>query len=516
MIKKYLKKDYQIEAYGNIAMFKVPVEEIKTVCLELIFKSSLELKTIAAQDLGQNKFKINYVYGAPLENIYLVPFIEITESAGFPSIANEIHAASGFERKIHTFFGLEPIGHPHLRPILLHENWPSNQFPLRKDFKWNKRPEIAKNTYEFEEIQGEGIYEIPVGPVHAGIIEPGHFRFSVSGEEIINLESKLGYTHKGSEKLFETLSMLDKIKLSERISGDSSFSHSLAFCQAVEILAEIKVPENALWLRVIFSELERLANHFGDIGFILQDTGYSFGGSQGQRLREIMMRWNERLTGSRFLRDVNTIGSVKKSISPLQISELRDDLQKIWTDFSEIMEIVRNESTVTNRLEKTGKLDQDIALDHGVVGLVARSTGIDCDARRDYPYAAYDKIKFEVASFNEGDVKARFDVRVKEVETSINILMKALSQLSQSDETGAPTEIKLQKNSYAIGLTEGWRGEILYFVATDSNGVISRVEVRDPSFINWTVVGHAGKGNVVPDFPLINKSFNLSYSGNDL
>lgn len=516
MLKKYLKKDYTTETHGNITMFKVPVEEIKAVCLELFLDSSLELKTITAQDLSQNKFKIIYIFGVPGGNIFIVPYIIVSEEEGFPSIANEIHTASGYERKIHTFFGLEPTGHPHSRPILLHENWPFNQFPLRKDFKWSKRPEPANNIYEFEEIQGEGIYEIPVGPVHAGIIEPGHFRFSVSGEEIINLESKLGYTHKGSEKLFETLSMLDKIKLSERISGDSSFSHSLAFCQAVEILAEIKVPENALWLRVIFSELERLANHFGDIGFILQDTGYSFGGRQGQRLREIMMRWNERLTGSRFLRDVNTIGSVKKSISPLQISELRDDLQKIWTDFSEIMEIVRNESTVTNRLEKTGKLDQDIALDHGVVGLVARSTGIDRDARRDYPYAAYDKIKFEVAGFNGGDVKARFDVRVKEVETSINILMKALSQLSQSSETGAPTEIKLKNNSYAVGLTEGWRGEILYFVATDSKGAIDRVEVRDPSFINWTVVGHAGKGNVVPDFPLINKSFNLSYSGNDL
>ena len=515
-IQNLIPKDANAQLIGNLAIYEVAKENIVSVCNILYHEQDYKLKTVTAIDNGDGSFKIMYVFGIPKKNIFLIPYITLRDSLDFPSLANEIHEITNYERKIRTFFGLSPIGHIDKRPVILHENWPRTKYPLRKDFQWNHRPEEANGSYDFAKVEGEGIYEIPVGPVHAGIIEPGHFRFSVAGEEIVLLEAKLGYVHKGSEKLFEILPLEKKIKLSEKISGDSAFSHSLAFVQALESLSNVKVPEKAKWLRVIFGELERLANHFGDLGFIMFDTGYSFGGSNGTRLREMMMQWNEKLTGSRFLRGVNTIGGVTKNISPEVKDELLLDLEKIKKDFIEVMEIADGSSSVQNRLEKTGQLDEIVAKDHGILGVAGRAVGIKADARADYPYAAYNKINFEIAMERDGDVNARFKVRAKEVKTSISILTEALGKLTENGEIQSKEKVNFDKDCYAIGITEGWRGDIVYFIATDNKGDISRVDVRDPSFLNWGVLGYAGKGNVVPDFPLINKSFNLSYSGNDL
>ena len=507
-----------IKREGNVVTVHIPVEDIVAVCNGLYFECRLQLLTLTATDEreGGEGFKIFYVFGVPGENIILVPFIQLKNSQEFPSITKTIHAASGYERKIKSFFGLEPVGHPRPRQILLHENWPADLFPLRKDFNGKDRPAEANNEpYEFQRVEGEGIYEIPVGPVHAGIIEPGHFRFSVAGEEIILLEAKLGYTHKGIEKLFETLPLEQKVRLSERVSGDTSFTHSLAFCQAVEKLAGMEIPEKAKYLRVLFSELERLANHFSDIGFIMSDTGYSFGGSHGARLREIVMQCNERLTGSRFLRGVNAIGGVTKDIAPDLGKKLLTDFEKLQSDFKQVLEISENSSSLLNRLQGTGKLAEEVARDHGVTGLAGRAVGLEHDARIDYPYAAYDRLQFSIALENEGDVRSRLYVRIKEVYSSMDLLRQCLEKMAEG-EIRIAGEVTLKPESHAIGIAEGWRGDIVYFVVTDSAGVITRVDVRDPSFINWTVLGHAGKDNVVPDFPLINKSFNLSYSGNDL
>ncbi|MCX6799767.1 MAG: NADH-quinone oxidoreductase subunit C, partial [Candidatus Falkowbacteria bacterium] len=276
--RKYIPSNLLTKEYGNLIEFKIPEESLIDVCKNLYFNHQLPLKIITAFDQRKESdcFKIMYVFAVPLENIFIVPYVLVKNS--FPSITRAIHEASTYERKIMTFFGLNPQGHPNLRTLILHENWPDNVFPLRKDFPWNERPEKASGKFEFRKITGEGIYEIPVGPVHAGIIEPGHFRFSVLGEEILWLEPRLGYSHKGSEKLFETLSLEKSLEMSERISGDSSFNHSLAFCQAIENSSDMKVLEKSKYLRVVFAELERLANHFGDIGAIMLDTGFNFGG----------------------------------------------------------------------------------------------------------------------------------------------------------------------------------------------------------------------------------------------
>src|SRR3989344_5347657 len=518
-IEKYIPKKYGTEIHGNLAVFEVPVSEITDVVKNLYADSSTSLKTITATDERKDSacFKIFYIFGVPGENIFLAPFIRLQGVEEFPSVASIIHEAWNYERKIRTFFGLNPKGLLDERPIILHDNWPKNLFPLRKDFNWNKRPDKSKGSYEFQKVEGEGIYEIPVGPIHAGIIEPGHFRFNVAGEEILLLEARLGFVHKGSEKLFEVLPMDAKLKLSEKISGDSSFSHSLAFCQAIENLAGINVPERAKYLRVVFAELERLANHLGDIGAIMIDTGFNFGGANGARLREMVMRINERLSGSRFLRGVNIIGGVMKDIDRENQDKLVGELQNIIKDFSEVINIAENSSSLLNRLKDTGILNYQIVKDYGVVGVAAKAVGIEMDARADYPYAAYDKLGFETAIGKSGDVHARFSVRVKEVYSSFEIIKKVLAGLSESGQiTSAPVNIVLKKNAIAVSIVEGWRGDIIYFVATDLEGNINRVDVRDPSFLNWAAVGHAGPGNIVPDFPLINKSFNLSYSGNDL
>lgn len=517
IVKKYIPKHPSVQKSNNLIVFPVREDEFVSLFLELYRTHKLPLKTIKAIDdrKKDNTFKIFYIFGIHHEAFFLTPYIELKNTVIFPSLVPAgIHEAALYEREIHSFFGLEPVGHPDLRPFILQENWPATEYPLRKDFHWNTRPKVADEPYEFQKVAGEGIYEIPVGPVHAGIIEPGHFRFSVAGEEIISLEPQLGYVHKGSEKLFETLLLAEKIKLSERISGDTSFTHSLAFCQAIEMLGSITIPERAKYLRVIYSELERLANHVNDVGFILNDTAFTFGGSNGQRLKERIMQMNERLTGHRFLRGVNVIGGVTKDITSEMNEILLEELLLLEKDFSEVIEITEDSETVLNRLKRTGILDKQIAMDHGVVGIAGRAVGLDHDARKEYPYAAYGDLFFSIAKQVTGDVYARYRVRVSEVYTSIELIQQSLKKIPEG-EICSRQQYTFAKNSYTVSITEGWRGDIVYFVATNAKGEIDRVGVRDASFLNWSAVPYAVAGNIVPDFPLINKSFNLSYSGFD-
>ena len=517
-IKKYLSGKEKIAFYGDAVTFEIPASQLKEFVSDVMNNKHLKLKLITATDERKEKgcFRIWYVFGSPEEHGFIVPFIELKNTEQFPSLSPIILGAWNYERKIKTFFGLNPVGNVDSRPIILHENWPVDTYPLRKDFLWNIRPKEAIGTYQFHEVDGEGIYEIPVGPIHAGIIEPGHFRFSVAGEEIILLEPRLGFTHKGSEKLFETLSREGKILLSEKISGDSSFSHSLAFCQALEQLSETIPPKRALYVRVIYAELERLANHLGDIGAIMIDTGFNFGGAHGARLREMVMQINERLTGSRFLRGVNVCGGVVKDIRSEEEQILAKELGRILKDFNEVIHIAENSTSLINRLKGTGELSRKIVEDYGATGVVAKAVGIKNDSRVDFPYAAYNELGFtEIETEQSGDVHARFCVRVKEVRASIKLIEQALKVLPDGPLCAESSNI-FRKNAVALSVVEGWRGEILYLVTTDNDGNIGRVAPRDPSWVNWPLVGHAGVHNVVPDFPLINKSFNLSYTGNDL
>jgi len=518
-IQHYIPQNIDVEYFDNTALFEVPLSDIESTIGKMNEDKDLSFKLMTATDERKENgcFKIWYVFGVEKSDAVLVPFIRLKNTKEFPSSAMRIHTVLDYERRIKTFFGLTPSGHPDLRPIILHENWPDTIFPLHKDFDGQTKPRSATGNYTFNKVEGEGIYEIPVGPIHAGIIEPGHFRFSVAGEQIVLLEPRLGFTHKGSEKLFETLSLSDSVRLSEKISGDSSFSHSLAFCQAVEQLSGSKVPDRARYLRTIYAEMERLVNHLGDLGAIMTDAGFNFGGSQGTQLREIMMRVNEQLTGSRFLRSVNMIGGVAHDITEEGKTVLSTALQRIRKNFAEAMTIAENSTSLLNRLRGTGVLSPAIAKDYGIVGVAGKASGIAGDARFDHPYAAYNDLALgEVIVEQQGDVYARFHVRVKEVYASLNILQEALQKLPDGSIHASGRTIKLAKNALAVSMVEGWRGEIVYFVRTNADGRISRVFPRDPSMVNWAALAQAGFNNVVPDFPLINKSFNLSYSGNDL
>ncbi len=507
---------------GNRVLFEVSAEALPQVIRTLKKTHSLPLKTVSATDerASNRNFRIYYVFGVPKENCFLIPYLTVdADKPSFPSLTPEDQEFAMYEREILTFFGLNPDGHPQPERITLHaENFPKDIYPLRKEFQWNTvitEPQ-EKEWATFKRYEGEGVYEIPVGPVHAGIIEPGHFRFSVLGEEILRLESRLGYVHKGTEKLFEVLSSEKRVALAERISGDSSFHHALAYCQAIETLASVEVPRRAIYLRTILAELERLANHFNDLAFIMLDTGLAFGGSQGTRLRERVMEWNERLTGHRFLRGMLLPGGLTQDISNDQLIALKADSMDLEQDFREIMEAVSESLSLLNRLQNTGRIERSIGIDHGIVGIGARAIGIKADARTDFSYAAYERIQFSVPTETAGDVFARYKIREREVYQSFKILHQAIEQEASKNGPIAATVNSLTPNAHAVGLVEGWRGDIVYFIATDSVGAVTRVKVRDPSFLNWPVFPYLVTSDMVPDFPLINKSFNLSYSGNDL
>lgn len=515
-IKKYIPKGSAPSICNNFITFEVSANELKEVCSELGETHGLPFKTMTATDERESSggFKIFYVFGIPGKNCFIAPHLLLRGTYEFPSMIDSMPQVSFFEREIKEFFGLEPVGHHAPSHWLLHDNWPEKTYPLRKDFEWNAHPQKTDTPNQFGVVGGEGIFEIPVGPVHAGIIEPGHFRFSMAGEEIVALEPRLGFVHKGTEKLFEVLSLEKKIALSEHVSGDTSFTHSMGLCMALESLSETAVPERAQYLRVVFSELERLANHISDIGLILLGTAYNFGSSQGTRLRERIMQLNEKLTGSRFLRGTNCIGGATKDISAADSVWIGSELKEIEKEFTRLMSIVDKSMTIFNRLSKTGTLPLQTAKDLGAVGVAARGSGIEMDARKDFPYAVYSAMPMKVALEQSGDVYARFRVRVQEIYTSFGIVHEALAHLPKGPISSAGT-VEFAPSAYAVSVVEGWRGDIVYMVATDADGEIGRVHVRDASFLNWPLFIQLAPGNVVLDFPLMNKSCNLSYSGND-
>jgi Ni,Fe-hydrogenase III large subunit len=317
------------------------------------------------------------------------------------------------------------------------------------------------------------------------------------------------------EKLFEQLTLIDAVLLAERVSGDTTIGHSLAYCQAVETLLHLDVPRRARYLRSLFLELERLYNHLGDIGAMCNDTTYVLAHAHCGRMKERVMQLNDRLVGSRFLRGVMQVGGVSWDVDRSQLSNLVEELNGIQKDFSEVGAIIFANASLTDRLETTGVLTERIAWDHAVTGVVGRASGMDQDVRRDRPFAAYDELPVNVALYRYGDVRARLRVRGDEIHESIRLIREMQARIpdgpiaAEPDHSAAP-------GAWAVAAVEGWRGEILYFVMAGADGRIHRCKVRDPSFANWPAIQWAVLGNIIPDFPLINKSFNLSYAGNDL
>jgi Ni,Fe-hydrogenase III large subunit len=460
----------------------------------------------------QGSFEIHYLFAHPKEDWFLDAAVPISaEHAAVESLGTLCYPASRFEREIFDLFGIVATGHPDPRPLVRHGFWPKDYFPLRKDARPREFTDDGR-PFPFQAVGGEGVYEIPVGPVHAGIIEPGHFRFSVVGETIIDMKARFYFTHKGTEKLFEGQAPLEAVKLAERVSGDSTVAHGLAFCQAIESLSQVTVPPRARYLRVVLLELERLYNHIADFGMIANDTGFAFAHAHCFRVRERLLRLNKRVSGSRLLRDSLIPGGVREGLRCDR--DLASEVESVLKDFEEIVEITLGNPMVTDRLEGTGQLLTRVARDQGVLGFVARASGIDVDARRDHPFAAYGELEFSVPVLQSGDVKARTLVRVAETRESVRLIRQAMDRLPSGPAAVALSALPPFEPAFSV--VEGWRGCIVHWVMADATGNLFRTKIMDPSFLNWPSLSHALLKNIVPDFPLCNKSYNQSYSGNDL
>jgi Ni,Fe-hydrogenase III large subunit len=393
------------------------------------------------------------------------------------------------------------------------DNWPAVH-PLRKDFSADAvLPPFEGERHIYRPALGEGVFQIPVGPVHAGIIEPGHFNFAVAGEPILYLQLRMFYTHKGTEKRFEGLSIPRAVFLAESISGDSSFSHGTAFCQAVERACGIDVPALALRMRCVLLEMERIYNHIGDIGAIATDVGFVVANSHAGRLRERMLALNEQMTGSRLLRGMVCIGGVRRQWRPEQVASLRKSLREVEAEFRSLVDLIHSSDSTRDRLETTGFLHPDKARDLGIVGVGGRASGVDRDVRRDHPYAAYSAYKVKVPCYLGGDVWHRMQVRIDEVHESVRIVLGVLDEGLQGEASA--TWKDLPAGRFALAAVEGWRGEIIHWIRTGPDNSIERCKIKDPSLNNWPALVEAVQGNIIADFPVINKSFNLSYSGTD-
>jgi Ni,Fe-hydrogenase III large subunit/Ni,Fe-hydrogenase III component G len=503
---------------GGLLHYRVEKSRIPELTQFLHEKARGRLALLFAVDCRPlaEKYEIQYLFAFGSNHPWVLLTIELVgQDRLFTSITPSVHAAQWYEREIRDLYGLIPQGHPDLRRLVRHEHWPKGTHPLQKAFPWNKTIGRQQADYRFRHIEGEGVFEVPVGPIHAGIIEPGHFRFSVAGEPIMQLEVRHFWKHRGIEKLFEQQTLSTAIALAERVSGDTTIGHSLAYCQAAETLLHIEVPRRARYLRSFFLELERLHNHLGDVGAICNDTAYALAHAHCSRMKELLLQLNDRLTGSRFLRGALAIGGVTKDVSAIELSEIVAVLDGIEKDFAELESIIFANASLTDRLETTGVLTERTGWDHGVVGVVGRASGIDQDVRRDRPFAAYDEVPVKISLYRYGDVRARLRVRMDEIHESIRLIREIRANISHGPVAAAAAH-RPQPGQWALSAVEGWRGEILYFVMTGEQGSIHRCKVRDPSFVNWPAIQWAVVGNILPDFPLINKSFNLSYAGNDV
>jgi Ni,Fe-hydrogenase III large subunit/Ni,Fe-hydrogenase III component G len=431
----------------------------------------------------------------------------------FASLTNAIPGVNWQEREVQDLFGLKLIGHPNPRRCALHDDWPEVH-PLRKDFDLRTQlPPFQGERHKFIPVEGEGVFQVPVGPVHAGIIEPGHFLFSVAGEPVLYLQLRLAYVHKGTEKLFENMPVPHCVRLAESISGDSSFAHATAFCHAVERAAGVEAPPRARFLRSICLELERLHNHIGDIGAICTDVAFATVNMHCMRLKERVLRVNELLTGNRLLRGMACTGGVRFDFDANQLQALSQLMVELRPEFDSVVGLIEKSSSTLDRLQNTGVLKPKVALDLGVVGIAGRASGFDHDLRRDFPHAAYDQLKITVPVYQTGDVEHRMQVRIDEVCESFSLVEQLVAKLP-----GGPVRIEigeLPAGVTALGYVEGWRGEIFHWIRTAPGNRLARCKVKDPSLQNWPALSEAILGNIIPDFPVVNKSFNLSYSGTD-
>lgn len=423
----------------------------------------------------------------------------------YPAVTQRVPSASLFERAIWEMNGITPEGHNNLIPAIYWRK--GDGHPLQKG-KYNTYGEI-RTPKPKNHVSGTGVFEIPVGPVHAGVIEPGHFRFSVAGEQILGLRVHLGYAHKGIEKLMEGSVTNNRTYLAERISGDNAVAHGLAHAHVME--GETEIPTRARYIRVILSELERIHNHLDVIAGLCTDAAFIVAAAFGTAAREELLRMNLEIFGSRMLMGNIVPGGVKRDISPEKILKLENTVMQVGFATTKIDGYINRSPSEVDRLETTGILSKEIAIRLGAVGPIARASGITSDVRAELPYDAYEDLSFNVITKDNGDVMSRKTVRVGEISESVSLILQCIGNMEEGE---IKTEPKTP-DGFSCGIVESPRGELLH-CADIRDGEVWRYNIRDPSFVNWPTLELSVLEDIIPDFPLINKSFGLSYSGNDV
>ena len=558
----------------NELVIKINLKDLKKICL--YFSKDLKfylLSAFAADESkdGSNNFKIRYVFSHSAMDLFIIVETYASADGIFPSLSADMPVLNWYEREIKDLFGLIPEGHPDPRPLMLFpENYPQDTnnnneinapcssdsagyHPLRKGYPSGLRPEFKKyGEYNYnKDVKGDGVFNILVGPVHAGIIEPGHFRFCMSGEPILQLEIRHFWKHRGIEKIAEGKTIDEALSLAEKISGDHCVAHSLAFLSAAEKILYIKISDRGLYIRTIYAELERLLCNINDFAWLFQDAGYSFGAQETFVLKEDIMELNKYLSGSRFNKGVLSLGGINAcgDIDKLKKKILLEKLPDFKKRYLNLKKMLLNSSTIQERFEETGYINKETVLDLCALGLAARASGVSSDTRKEHPYLIYDKLHFNSKVLKNKDVFARLLIRFYDIEESFSIITQCLNELhaeepqtslngaGQNDAdinikkyrpyaaaaalTSADTGVDAGNNDnnavfWGLGYCESQRGNIMHFVELDERAKILRWKIRDPSFHNWQLIEFAVIGDIIADFPIVNKSLNLSYAGNDL
>src|SRR5215211_281371 len=473
--------------------------------------------TFAASELAHGRWSLLGLWGEPAAVHMAIMEGQTAEIAvislncpdrTFPSVAKHHPPALRLERTINDLFGLSAQGLPDARPWLDHNRW-GVRFPLGD--RIDALPKAA--PYRFLAAEGDGLHQIAVGPVHAGIIEPGHFRFTASGETVVRLEQRLGYVHKGIDALMAGASLEQAARLAGRTSGDSTVAYALAFSRAAEVALDLAVPVRAVFLRALLAELERLANHLGDIGAICNDASFALMHAHCSVLRESVLRASHSAFGHRLMRDIIVAGGVTRDLDGAGVDIIRAALDNIRLRFPALIELYDNTASLQDRTVDTGALKPALAKQYAAGGYIGRASGRPFDARRSLAYPPYDRLRFDIPVLTEGDVNARVWIRVREVEQSLALIEQILDGLPE----GAPGTHAGHRREAREGMAivEGFRGDVLVWLRL-RDGRIERCHLRDPSWFQWPLLEAVVEDNIVADFPLCNKSFNCSYSGHDL
>ncbi|MDX8510408.1 nickel-dependent hydrogenase large subunit [Mesorhizobium captivum] len=476
---------------------------------------------LAVEQLAAGRWSLLGLWGEP-DRVHMALLGEAGEigvisldcrGGRYPSVGQQHPPALRLERAAADLFGLAPQGLPDTRRWLDHGQW-GVLHPLAAQ----PGEPSAASSYRFLTAEGESLHQIAVGPVHAGIIEPGHFRFTASGETVVRLEERLGYVHKGIEGLMAGAPIEQAARLAGRTCGDSTVAYSLAFARAVEAALGLTPPRRAVWLRALMAELERLANHLGDIGAICNDAAFALMHAHCGVLRERVLRAADAAFGHRLMRDFIVPGGVAADLGEDGASAIRSLVAEIRQRFPHLVELYDNTASLQDRTVASGRLSVELARLYAAGGYVGRASGRDFDARRTPGYAPYGELAFDVPVLQEGDVNARVWIRVREVEQSLSLVEQILGRLP-----AGPIRVDIARADNGadepregMALVEGFRGDILVWLRIGEDGLIERCHLRDPSWFQWPLLEAAIEGNIVADFPLCNKSFNCSYSGHDL